>query len=691
MWLVLLIGIFTLLFLGFWCHHNLQKTREALQRREVELEEQRRKFEGELAASQGRFDWYAEHTSEIFYRMTVPDGKYIFINRAAIEYHKYTREEFLTKPMLIAQMLHPDYHEIFARQWEMLCTGLDIEHDLDFRIINKENEIRWLHHTIRIVNDESNKPSYVDGLVVDITDRKRTENALRDSEANLRRAQEVAQIGIWRLDTAANKLEWSAQTYSIFGVEMNAEISPDSFWRMVHADDIGMVQDAYKGVLTGKVFDVEYRISLPSGNEIRWVHNRAEIEPDEQGNNTVVVGVVWNITERKRLEAQLLHSQKMEAIGTLAGGIAHDFNNMLGIIMGYTEVLMKKLDQQPEYAADLARIWDASERARNLVRQIVTFSRKVEPQQAPVNLNREIQRFHDVWNRIAPRAIKIEMSLAENLRLISADANQLEQVFMNLTTNAVDAMDGGGYVTFTTRNALLQDQVCRQCGDKMNGEMIVLEVMDTGGGVSPENLRKIFDVFFTTKEVGRGTGLGLSTVYGIVRRHGGHIECDSVVNQGTTFRIYLPALQTMEVMTVQPKKDMNEGQTGKETILLVEDEEDLLELNIMFLESAGYTVLSTTNGKEAIRKYQAEKDSIALIVTDLNMPGMRITPYIEGLYDINPDARIIAISGYFSAVEVSNLLPTPVAAFLGKPYYRAKLLEVVRKVLDEETACCHLL
>lgn len=666
---------------GYW-FFRVSRLRDAARRTESELKRRCEALSRDLARSRERFDWYAEKSRDVVYQMSVPDGRYTYVNQAAVDYHGYTREEFLSQPMLIAHMLHPDYHKIFAEEWARIVAGEAYGEERDFQIYNKHGELRWLHHDVRVVNDENGRPILVDGLVVDITDQKRTENALRESEADLRRAQEVAQLGTWRLDMQTGTIVCSPQTCRIFEIETTEEMRSERFWWFTHADDRAKVDAAWNEALAGKAFDLEYRITTNPSGATRWVYNRAELESGPVGTCTLAVGVIQDITKRKLLELELLQAQKMEAVGTLAGGIAHDFNNALSVILGYSEMLMRKLGDHAEGKEEVRSILDATERARNLVRQIVTYSRKVEPQRFPLNLNNEAVRIQDVWRRILPRAIHIDLRLADDLKLVSADAGQVGQILMNLVTNAVDAMGGSGEMTVTTSNVTMRGHACTHCGERLDGEMVCLTLSDTGCGIPPENLAKIFDSFFTTKEAGRGTGLGLSSVLGIVDRHGGHIECESVVGSGTKFHVYLPALSEPETETPIRAETATIEPTGNETILLVEDEEDLLEINCVFLASAGYTVIAACNGTDALEQYRQKQHQVDLIVTDLNMPGLSVDEYLMKIIAINPEARLIALSGYVSMAEASKLAPEGIASFLAKPYYRADLLCAVRNALD---------
>ena len=681
--LFLICGICLLCLLdAYWRFYRTPRLLETARRTELALSNQRDACSKQLAACQERFDWYAGKSRDIVYQMSVPGASYTYVNQAAIDYHGFTRAEFLSKPMLIADMLHPAYQQVFADEWAKVIIDPDYQDARDFQIYNKHGELRWLHHDVRVVCDDARNPILLDGLVVDITDQKRTENALRESEANLRRAQEVAQLGIWQFDVARDTIACSPQAYRILDITPDTHIAPERFWELVHPEDREQVGTAWTAAFSGSPFDVEYRIVTATPGMVRWVYNRAEMEFNDDGTSRVALGVILDITGRKMLEAELMQAQRMEAIGRVAGGIAHDFNNTLSVILGYAEILSRRLEAHPEYKEEISSILDATERARGLVRQIVTYSRKVAPQRLPIDINHELNRLHEVWRRVLPRSIEIIMALDSGLPLVSADKGQVEQVLMNLATNAVDAMGGSGRMTVTTDALTLHEHRCTRCGTPMDGPMVRITVSDTGCGIPPENLDKIFDSFFTTKEPGLGTGLGLSSVLGIVERHGGHIECESVVDSGTRFHVYLPALSDQATEAPRPVEAHAEEPTGTETILLVDDEEDLRDINQAFLTSAGYTVITACNGKETLEQLQAHARQFDLILTDLNMPGMSVDAYIGGITALNPDAKIIAISGYFSIAEIAKKAPEGITSFLGKPYYRADLLRAVRDTLD---------
>lgn len=660
----------------------LRRVREDARRAEEAHAAKCADLEERLARSEERFDWYAEHTEDIVFQMSVPGGEYTYINQAALDYHQYSREEFFSNPFLVVQMLHPDYHEEFRRQWEGIVAGRGCEPaELDYRIHNKSGELRWLHHHARVVNDAQGRPMAVEGLVRDITERRQAQHALRNTEEHLRRAQEVAGIGIWRYDVKADTVQCSAKTYQITGYAEGTEIASRHMLDLTHPEDRERVDAAWAAALVGQPLDLEFRILTADRKEVRWVYNRSEAEFDENGERVVFTGVLQDITERKLLEAQLLQAQKMEAVGLLAGGVAHDFNNVLSVILGYAELASDRCGRGRDPRPEIGQILDAAERARQLVRQIAAFNRKTETRRAPMSLNREIEGIGEVWRRVLPQAVRLEFRLAENLQPVCADPNQLDQILMNLANNAVDAMQGSGCLSITTENAVLEGSACPCCGILLGGEWVRISVSDTGCGISPEKLGRIFESFYTTKAEGHGTGLGLYMVREIVTDHGGHISCRSTPGEGACFEILLPALPAQSLPAPPVKPGPAARQRGGETLLLVEDEPSLLAINTAFLESGGYCVLAARDSAEALALYGEKWREIAAVVSDLNMPGMPPAQYISKLRAVNPGLRLLTVSGFFTAAQACGGDPGPHTWFLGKPYGRDDLLRTVAVML----------
>ena len=332
-----------------------------------------------------------------------------------------------------------------------------------------------------------------------------------------------------------------------------------------------------------------------------------------------MVGISTDITERKRAEAereklqtQLQQAQKMEAVGTLAGGIAHDFNNLLQAINGYTQLLMmEKTKDDPEYKS-LNEIFKSSSRAAELVRQLLLFSRKAEAVRKPVELNHEVEEARKILERTIPKMVNIEVHTGGRLSNLMADPVQIEQILLNLGKNAADAMPYGGKLIFETENITIDDEYCRNHLGAEPGNYVLLTVTDTGEGIDDETKEKIFEPFFTTKEFGKGTGLGLASVYGIVKEHGGYIMCYSEVGIGTTFKIYLPA---MEEPKTEPDIKVSDERPkgGTETILLVDDESSIRDFASQVLLKFGYSPLTAASGEEALEIYSNHRDEIDLV------------------------------------------------------------------------------
>ncbi|MDR3604904.1 MAG: ATP-binding protein, partial [Syntrophaceae bacterium] len=410
-------------------------------------------------------------------------------------------------------------------------------------------------------------------------------------------------------------------------------------------------------------------------------HEDASISPvyDKSDNLTNFVVVEHDVTKQLALQEQLFQAQKMETIGTLAGGISHDFNNLLQPIMGYTELLMMEKKQGDPELDRLQKIYDAGKRGADLIKGLMLFSRKVEPEFGSVDLNHEIVQARTLLSQTIPKTIKIDLRLSDDLKTVQADPSQIGQVVMNLGVNARDAMPDGGTLTIATTNVQLDKEYCDTHLEAKPGSYVLLVVSDTGKGMDKETLSHIFEPFYTTKEKGKGTGLGFATVYGIVKKHDGHILCYSELGNGTTFTIYFPSIQ------VEKDSDTPTDETpipgGTETVLLVDDEEDLRDLGTTLLNRFGYKVISAGNGKEALEIYQMEKDRIAIILLDLIMPEMDGRRCLAEVLQVNPNAKVIIASGYSESEPAS--MAAGAKGFVQKPYNVRQFLNTVREILDE--------
>ncbi len=411
----------------------------------------------------------------------------------------------------------------------------------------------------------------------------------------------------------------------------------------------------------------------------------ATISPikDDTGQVTSYVAVKRDVTDEVLLRKQLQKAQKMESIATLAGGIAHDFNNLLTIASGYTELLLMDTTESSPGYHELKAIAHAAQRGADLVKRILTFSRQVETFPTPLNLNDEVRQIQKLLYRTLPKMIEIELILAEELKIVTADPGQIEQALLNLAVNAQHAMPDGGKLAIETRNVTLDEEYCKTHVEAEPGDYVLLMVSDNGHGMEQDVVDRIFEPFFSTKKAGEGTGLGLSMVFGIVKGHGGHITCYSEPGVGTTFKVYLPS-RDREAAESDLSATGQRPAFGTETILLVDDEELIRDLGTKILKQAGYTVITAETGKEALEIYQTRCDEISLVVLDMIMPEMGGKDCLERLVALDPEIKVVVASGFSMSGPAKEAVKSWSRGFVNKPFNVKDLQRTVRRVLDED-------
>jgi signal transduction histidine kinase/CheY-like chemotaxis protein len=415
------------------------------------------------------------------------------------------------------------------------------------------------------------------------------------------------------------------------------------------------------------------------------VIDRGHILYDPAGQPIRMIGAITDISERKRLEAQFLQAQKMEAIGHLTAGIAHDFNNLLTAINGFAELMQMRLLIGDPLHEMVNKILHAGQRAANLVRQLLTFSRKQIIAPEILDLNTIVTGTEKMLRRIIGEHIQMTTRLAPNLWPIQADPSQMEQIIVNLAVNARDAMPSGGKLLIETANVFLDEEFTAAHLGAQPGPHVLLAISDTGSGMSETVKAHLFEPFFTTKEMGKGTGLGLATVYGIVKQGGGSVWVYSEVGQGTTFKIYLPRIETTE-MPMPPPTVEAERPTGSETILLVEDAAGVRDLAQRMLEGWGYTVLVASNGPAALELAKYHPEPIHLLLTDVVMPGLNGKALAEQLTSTRPGLKVLFMSGYTDEAIAHHGMLDPRVFLLQKPFSALDLAHKVREVLDADQA-----
>ncbi len=401
---------------------------------------------------------------------------------------------------------------------------------------------------------------------------------------------------------------------------------------------------------------------------------------DAWGNTVSAIEIINNITEKKKLEEQLRHSQKMEAVGQLAGGIAHDFNNILTAIIGYGSLMKMKMDEDDPMRFHLQQILDTSERAASLTRGLLTFSRKQAISARPVNLNVSIKNVEKLLRRLIGEDIDLKVSLSKEDLVMMADSGQIEQILMNLATNARDAMPKGGSLAISTEQIVFNEEFIRMHGEGKLGMYALISVKDTGLGMDEKTKERIFEPFFTTKDTGKSTGLGLSIVYGIVKRHNGYIICDSESGKGTTFKIYLPMIKS-EVAKAEAASPASIP-SGAETILIAEDDASVRTLMKEMLVRFGYTVIEAIDGEDAITRFMENRDKIRLLILDVIMPIKNGKDVFEEVRKIRPDIKVIFASGYMTDILHKKGIPEENQNFIAKPLTPTDLLKKVRETLD---------
>ncbi len=515
--------------------------------------------------------------------------------------------------------------------------------------------------------------------IIEIREQKRqTEEQLRESEKRFRTLFERAQDAIYIKDTDLKYTLVNPSTERVFG------ITSDDF--IGRTDD-----DIFGSSVWDQTFQTESRVLQGETIEeenVRWVDKVKKtfhsIKVPLNSAAGKVVGLCAferDLTATKNLEAQLLQAQKMEAVGILAGGISHDFNNLLQGILGYTQILLASKDKDHVDYAKLKEIERAGQRASDLTKQLLTFGRKVELNPRPLDVNNSVKQVAKLLRRTIPKMISIEMALAEDLLTVNADPGQLEQVLLNIGVNAKDAMQEGGRLVFKTEN-INPDLDFRKVNLGTDaGPYILLSVSDTGQGMTDDILEHIFEPFFTTKGTGQGTGLGLAMAYGIIKNHRGHLTCSSSPGTGTTFMVYLPAIEAkIEMETEAPAIPIVKGEG--ETILVVDDEEFLRDLATDMLSANGYNVLTAVSGEEGLALYKERHDAISLIILDLIMPGMGGKQSIVEILKINPNAKILISSGYTVDDPKSDQVLNKAKGFIHKPYNFSQMLQTIRSVIS---------
>jgi PAS domain S-box-containing protein len=606
------------------------------------------------------------------------EGKRIFNSFSYERVLGYSLEEL--RESSSSEQIHPEDREK-VRQAAEEARHTGVGKPLEYRVRHKDGSWRVLESTASVIRNSKGEPESFVIVNRDVTERKRSAEALRRSEAGFRSVVEDAPYGIYRATLSGELVLVNSALEKMLGYSSPEDLLGTNLAESIYRYPLEH-QKLNETLLRQESFkDIELEWKRKDGAPIIVRCSGCPIK-DETGAIAYVEVFAEDITERRTLERQLRMAQKMEAVGRLTGGIAHDFNNLLGVIIGYSQVLKRGLGSEHSSFEHADEIEKAGKRAVSLTRQLLAFSRQQVLEPVVLNLNTLVSDMEKMLPRLIGEDVALKLELDASLLQVKADPSQIEQVILNLTVNARDAMPDGGRLLIHTANVNLDTAYTHNHPGSRAGSYVMLRVTDTGTGIDPEIQSQIFEPFFTTKERDKGTGLGLATVYGIVKQSGGYIAVDSEKGKGASFSVYLPPLEQAATHSVAPLAATPVNTRGTETILLVEDAEPLRKLAEMFLKESGYRILSAPDGQQALQMARQHLGPINLLLTDVVMPGMNGRVLGERLAPSQPGMKVLYMSGYTDSFIAGHGVLEAGTHLLHKPFTQETLTRKVREILD---------
>jgi PAS domain S-box-containing protein len=654
---------------------------------------ERRKAKNKLKESEERYKKLISSVTDYIFTVEVNNGQPVSTKHGpgCLAVTGYSPEEFDTDPYLWYRMVYEDDRERVMKHAERVISGES--HDaLEHRITQKNGNVIWVRNTSVPNYDYGGRLIAYDGLIEDITERKKAEEALFETEERLRAIFNNTAIGIALATPQGIFVEANPTFIVMFGYP-EEEINGLTINDITHPDDRELTRKFIEELFAGQrhYYQFEKRYVRKTGG-VFWGRITASLIKDRFGAPKYIIGAVEDITARKSIEEekqklhdQFVHAQKMEAVGLLAGGVAHDFNNILTAIVGYANIVKMKIKKDDPLKINLDHIINSSLRGAHLTQSLLTFSRKQPISPRAIDLNVIIRNIQKLLSRMISEDIETQVMLDERPLTILADSGQIEQILMNLATNARDAMPLGGALTIRTEMTTIDEQFKKEHGFGEPGRYALLAITDTGVGMDEKTKERIFEPFFTTKEVGRGTGLGLAMVYGAIKQNKGYIIVSSVPGKGTTFNIYFPLIAA-DTRGEKADTQVVVMQGGKETVLLAEDDESLRKLISSILSEFGYTVTEAKDGVEAVDKFIMHKEEVKLVILDVVMPRKNGREAYREIIKINPLVKTLFISGHTAEiVHASGILDLGVH-YLPKPIIPEQMLKKVRDILDERVS-----
>jgi PAS domain S-box-containing protein len=620
------------------------------------------------------------HSKELINLATI-EGKMIFLNEAGRRMLGIDPEQVGQTSIL--QVIPPHLQDMVKNELlAQLSKQGAWEGELQYVNIQTGRITNVYASTFTIKDPDTDTPLYLANVSLDISDRKKMEQQLKESEERYRTIADFTYDWEQWVGPEGNFLYVSPSCERITGyVAQDFLDRPALFYEIIHPDDQQKVKTHFLDEhYSPDVEHFEFRILTKAGQE-RWISHFCVPVYGSSGQWLGRRASNQDFTERKQLEKQLLQSQRMEAIGTLAGGIAHDFNNILTPILMGTEMAQLRIPEGHPAQNDLHKVVQATQRAKELVQQILTFSRQGDEEKKPLRLTPLVKQVNQFIRASLPATIEIRLNLRAGSDIVLGDSIQLHQVIMNLCANAAHAMRaGGGLLEITLTNETVGAFDSTRYGLVKPGEFVKITVRDTGIGIDGRTMQKIFDPFFTTKARGEGTGMGLSVVHGIVKNLGGHITVESTPGQGTAFHVFLPGAKTR---TIEENEKHEQPPLGTERILFVDDEALITEINKNMLEQLGYTIDTRNNALDALSDFQKNPARFDLVITDQTMPKMTGIELAEALLGIRPNLPIILCSGFSEQINPDTIKKTGIQAFMWKPIGRLELAQTIRKLLDQ--------
>lgn len=603
------------------------------------------------------------------------------VNDAMCDIFGYTRKEL--ESMGVEELAVAEDTCVSSEYIQRALDGEIDEFRFEKQYFHKDGHIIYGVVSSSLVRDSKRNPLYFISHVEDITQERRALEAVKKSEEELRKAQQLAHIGSWTWYIQENRVEWSDEMFHIFAVDkqtFEGDLSTVIAER-IHPEDKEAVGESNKRVMNqGKPESLEYRIVLPDQSIRHLWAQGGELIFDPEDKPLILQGFAQDITDRIQMQERIQKMQKMDAIGQLAGGIAHDFNNQLAGIMGFSDLLLRQLDE-PKLRKFAASILKSAKRSSDLTKKLLAFARKGKYQRRPVNIHDVISETVAILSHTIDKRIEIEQRLTAKQTIVNGDPSQLQNALLNMGLNARDAMPEGGTLTFETSIRKSKKPFITYSGSLTEGTYLQIAVKDTGTGMSEEVKAHLFEPFYTTKEVGKGTGMGLAAVYGTVHNHGGGIDLTSSPENGTTFSLIFPIVKGD---SAEDKDELQQTpSTGPLNIMIVEDEPIIRELLEELLKDEGHHIVSAVNGREAVEMYRKLCKEIDVVILDFIMPEMNGRDCFNELREIRSDVRVLLASGFSIDSETRSMFEEGIFGFIQKPFDKHSLMGALQKIMFE--------